>query len=166
MRIQIRPEPTSVFAAANRCFVLKQNTTRALDGPVSTPRPMKPPWKLKRIPAMACGERKSSAAGVRPIWGMFSTMAHNLRDCATALILWHWSSSKTKKRRPGRDRGAFYVLILKVQREGNLCSCAGTRHHFGDRVAFPHPEQQHFRAARVFEHVVRVRKALYFIETR
>jgi len=32
-------EPTSVFAAASRCFVLIQNTTQAPGGPVSTLRP-------------------------------------------------------------------------------------------------------------------------------
>src|SRR5712691_9346985 len=50
----------------------------------------------------------------------------------------------------------------------DLCRRTGTRHYGGYwiDVASPYAEQQHFRAGRILEHVVRVRKPFYLIKAR
>jgi|SRR6267143_2698742 len=75
---------------------------------------------------------------------------------------------KTKKAlRPGGS--AFFLLhVLRRIAKRESCRRTGTCYQGGCRIALasPYAEQQHFRACRILKHVVRARKAFYFIKAR
>src|SRR5215831_12002667 len=94
------------------------------------------------------------------------TMARNPRVCATALTPPPWFSTKTKKR-PGSARDAHFIFFrLRKPKKSSRWAGTGIRHHLCDWVAFPHSDQKHFCARRVFENVVGVSAPLDFIEAR